>query len=188
MTAPCPDLVFGKGWKRRRTVGDREVSFRTDRLLLRPATGADVAAFHRILGDPQAVTYWSSLPHRTVEETEAWVRSMIAIPPGDGEDFVVEHDGAVIGKAGFHRFPRIGFVLHPDHWGRGFAGEALRFVIDRAFRVHGLKRIEADVDPRNQASLACLARLGFTEYDRQERTWLIGGEWLDSVYLELRPD
>ena len=47
--------------------------------------------------------------------------------------------------------------------------------------------IDVRLDPRNQASLACLTRLGFTEYDRQQRTWLIGGEWLDSVYLELRP-
>jgi RimJ/RimL family protein N-acetyltransferase len=162
------------------------VTFRTERLLLRSATLADVEPFHRILGDPRAMTYWSTVPHQGVEETEAWIRSMIAIPPGQGEDFVVEHDGAVIGKAGLHRFPRIGFIFHRDYWGRGFAGEALRFVIDRAFRVHRLERIEADVDPRNQASLACLTRLGFTEYDRQERTWLIGGAWLDSVYLELR--
>lgn len=161
--------------------------FRTERLLLRSATLADVDAFHRILGDPQAMTYWSTLPHQSVAETEAWVRAMIAIPPGEGEDFVIEHDGTVFGKAGLYRFPAIGFILHPDYWGRGFAGEALRFVIDRAFRVHGLARIEADVDPRNQASLGCLKKLGFTEYARKERTWHIGGEWLDSVYLELFP-
>jgi RimJ/RimL family protein N-acetyltransferase len=162
------------------------VTFRTERLLLRSATLADVDAFHRILGDPRAMTYWSTLPHASVEETQAWVRKMIAIPPDEGEDFVVEHDGRLIGKAGLYRFPQIGFIFHPDHWGHGFASEALRFVIARAFGVHGLKRIEADVDPRNRASLACLTKLGFTEYDRRERTWLIGGEWLDSVYLELR--
>jgi len=108
------------------------VSFRTERLQLRSATLADVAPFHRILADPRAMTYWSTPPHRTIAETDAWVRAMIAIPPGEGEDFVVEHDGAVIGKAGLYRFPRIGFLFHPDHWGRGFASEALRFVIDRA--------------------------------------------------------
>jgi RimJ/RimL family protein N-acetyltransferase len=162
------------------------VTFHTQRLLLRSATLADVEPFHRILGDPRAMTYWSTLPHRTMAETRRWVEAMIAIPPGEGEDFVVEHQGEVIGKAGLYRFPRIGFILHPDHWGKGFAGEALRGVIERAFRVHRLDRIEADVDPRNQASLGCLTRLGFTEYDRRERTWLIGGEWLDSVYLELR--
>jgi RimJ/RimL family protein N-acetyltransferase len=127
----------------------RAVTFRTERLQLRSATAADIDAFHRILGDPKAMTYWSSVPHRSVAETEAWVRAMIAIPPGEGEDFVVEHQGEVIGKAGLTRFPQIGFILHPDHWGKGFAAEALRFVIDRAFRVHRLERIEADVDPRN---------------------------------------
>ena len=79
----------------------------------------------------------------------------------EGEDFIVELDGRLIGKAGLWRFPEIGFILHPDHWGRGFAREALGFVIDRAFDVHGLPKVDADVDPRNAtlAEAASAARL-----------------------------
>jgi RimJ/RimL family protein N-acetyltransferase len=44
----------------------------------------------------------------------------------------------------------------------------------------------ADVDPRNVASLRVLDRLGFKETGRAERTFLLGDEWCDSVYLALQ--
>ena len=46
-------------------------------------------------------------------------------------------------------------------------------------------RLTADVDPRNAASLRVLGKLGFVETGRAERTFLLGDEWCDSVYLAL---
>jgi RimJ/RimL family protein N-acetyltransferase len=91
----------------------------------------------------------------------------------------------LIGKAGLYRFPDIGYLLDPACQGRGLMREALTAVIARAFAVHALPRIQADVDPRNAASLRLLARLGFRETHRQARTWLVGEQWCDSVYLVL---
>ena len=160
----------------------------TDRLLLRPATFADVESFHDILSDARAMAYWSTPPHQDIEETRSWLASMIAIEPGEGEDFVIELAGRAIGKAGLYRFPEIGFILHPDAWGKGYAREALQAVIQRAFEVHGLSLIKADVDPRNAASLRLLTGLGFRETGRVSRTWNVGGEWCDSVYLQRSND
>jgi RimJ/RimL family protein N-acetyltransferase len=159
------------------------MEIRTKRLLLRTATMGDLALFHPILSDPRAMAYWSTPPHETIERSREWLHSMIAIPPGEGEDFAVEHRGRVIGKAGLFRFPEIGFIFHPDAWGHGFAAEALGAVLERAFETHGLKAVEADVDPRNEASLRLLARLGFRETGRRERTLLIEDQWCDSVDL-----
>jgi RimJ/RimL family protein N-acetyltransferase len=165
------------------------VRIETERLVLRAARADDLAAFHAILSDPRATAYWSTLPHADMATTADWLASMLAIPPAEGEDFVVEHDGALIGKAGFFRFPEIGFIFHPDHWRRGFAAEALRVVLDRGFAVHGLPQAEADVDPRNAASLRLMDRLGFRETGRAARTWQIGDLWCDSIYLALdNPD
>jgi glutathione S-transferase len=109
---------------------------------------------------------------------------MIAIDPAVGEDFVVEHRGAVIGKAGLYRFPEIGFIFRPDAWGKGFAGEALRAIADRAFNRHRLAAIRADVDPRNNACLKLLCRLGFREVGRGARTWLVGDRFtIADAYL-----
>ena len=158
---------------------------RTERLHLRHATMSDLAAFHGILTNPKAMAYWSTPPHDQLEQTRAWLNAMVEIPSGQGEDFVVERDGRVIGKAGLYRFPELGFIFDPEAWGNGFASEALRPVIGRAFETHGLDFITADVDPRNQASLRLLLNLGFREVGRQDRTWLIGDLWCDSVYLRL---
>lgn len=160
---------------------------RTERLLLRPARSDDIDALHAIMRQPQAMAYWSTPPHSTLAETADFVDAMISIPSGEGEDFVIEFKGRLIGKAGLYRFPDIGYILDPAFWGRGLATEALRVVIARAFEVHGLPRIQADVDPRNAASLRLLARLGFRETHRQARTWLVGEQWCDSVYLVLDP-
>ena len=161
------------------------VEISTERLLLRPATLDDVEAFHSILSDARAMLYWSTPPHKDLAETRGWVASMVGIKPSEGEDFVIELDGRVIGKAGLYRFPEIGFILHPDEWGKGYAREALGIVLERAFAMHQLPNVEADVDPRNAASLRLLSGLGFQETRRASRTWNVGGEWCDSVYLQL---
>jgi len=158
---------------------------RTERLLLRPARANDLEAFHTILSSPNATAYWSTPPHSDIAETQAWLAAMLSIDPAKGEDFAIELDGRVIGKAGLFEFPEIGFILHPDAWGKGYAAEALRPVLERAFSIHHLNHVEADVDPRNEASLRLLQRLGFAETGRAQRTWKVGEEWCDSVYLSL---
>lgn len=155
----------------------------TDRLRLRKAEMTDLPAIHAILGDPRATRFWSTPPHATLEQSRDWLTGMMAIDPAEGEDFVVEHQGAVIGKAGFYRYPEVGFIFHPDHWGRGFGREALTALLDRG--LSSRPEAIADVDPRNDASLKLLTRLGFVETERKEKTWLVGEEWCDSVYLRL---
>ena len=161
------------------------VEILTERLKLRSGVPADLSAIHLVFSDARAMTYWSSPPHATLDQTREWLDSMIAIDPAEGEDFLVELDGEVIGKAGLYRFPVIGFIFRPDTWGRGLAAEALRAVLERAFAVHALPFVIADVDPRNEACLRLLGRLGFSEIGRRQRTWLVGDEWCDSVDLRL---
>lgn len=157
----------------------------TARLVLRPAHAGDADALHAIMRLPRAMAYWSTPPHADRAETVEWLANMIAIGPAEGEDFIVEHEGRVIGKAGFYRFPSIGYLFDPDVWGRGYGREAVSAVVERAFAVHRLPRVLADVDPRNTASMRLLMGLGFVETDRWARTWLVGDEWCDSVYFAL---
>jgi RimJ/RimL family protein N-acetyltransferase len=161
----------------------------TPRLRLRRARGEDAEPLHAILGDPIAMRYWSTPPHQDLDETRAWLANMIAAPNDRSDDFIVEHRGRVIGKAGCWRLPEIGFILRRDHWGQGLGREAVGAVVERAFAVHDIPALEADVDPRNEASLRLLQRLGFEETHRAERTWKVADEWCDSIYLALpRPD
>lgn len=156
---------------------------RTPRLTLRPPRMADLDAFHAMLSDARVMRFWATLPHTRLEQSREWLTAMITVPPEDGIDWVVEHEGRAIGKAGLWRYPWIGFLFHPDVWGRGFASEAVAAVIDDGFARRGLAAIDADVDPRNVASLRLLGKLGFVETGRAQRTLRLGEEWCDSVYL-----
>lgn len=157
----------------------------TERLILRRACEADLAAMHAVLSSPDATRYWSTPAHRDVEQTREWLVAMITADPATSDDFVIEREGRVIGKAGCFRLPEIGYILHPDHWRQGLAQEALSAVLAYLFSRHPLPAVVADVDPRNTASLRLLAKLGFTVSGRAQRTWFVGGEYCDSIYLTL---
>jgi [ribosomal protein S5]-alanine N-acetyltransferase len=158
----------------------------TQRLLMRRFRVSDAIAFHAILSDAQAMRFWSTLPHRELAETEDWIRRTIAgIEAGEADDFVVLHQGQIVGKAGFWHGNEIGMVFAPGSWGHGFAGEAVRAILARAGE-RGMTSVRADVDPRNERSLRLLAKLGFIETGRAKATLQIGEEWVDSVYLEFK--
>lgn len=156
----------------------------TPRLVLRSARADDLEALHAVLSDPRATLWWSTPPHETLEQTQAWLDGMIANGP-DHPDFVVELDGRVIGKAGFHAMPDVGYILHPDVWGQGLAAEAVGAAIDHVFQTRDLDTLTADVDPENAASIRLLERLGFIRTGFAARTWNVGGAWKDSLYYAL---
>ncbi len=158
----------------------------TERLLLRRPRMDDLDAMFAIMSSPPAVRYWSTLPHASRDVTRPWLEQKIARTAAGGEDFLIEFEGRVIGDVGAGRLPDFGFIIHPDYWGRSFATEASAAFIDHAFGNTTATELLADVDPRNAASLRVLTRLGFTETGRAERTFLLGEEWCDSVYLALQ--
>ena len=161
------------------------MEIKTARLTLRRATPPDLEPFFAIFSNPRAMRYWSSPPW-DFEKTRAWLADWIDAPAGDSDDFVIEYQGRVIGKAGCWRLPEIGYILHPDAWGQGLAREALSAIIAHVFAAHAVAAITADVDPRNEASLRLLERLGFEETGRAAATYEVAGEISDSVYLALR--
>ena len=161
------------------------MQIKTERLLLRRPHMHDLDAMFEIMSNPVAMRYWSTLPHASRDVTKPWLAKMIARNEAGGEDFLIEHDGQVIGDVGAGRLPDFGFMIHPDHWGCGFATEASSAFIAHAFTRTSATELLADVDPRNFASLNVLRKLGFVETGTAERTFLLGDEWCDSVYLAL---
>jgi ribosomal-protein-alanine N-acetyltransferase len=162
-------------------------TIQTTRLLLRRFRAEDAADFHAILSDPGAMRYWSTPPHRAFSETIDWVgRTIAAVAAGEADDFIALHEGRIVGKAGLWHGSELGTIFDRRCWGQGFAGEAVRAVIERALGL-GHASIKADVDPRNEKSLRLMLKLGFVETHRAERTMQIAEEWVDSVYLELVP-
>ena len=158
----------------------------TERLTLRSAREDDLEAIHAVLSDPRATRWWSTPPHDSLDQTHDWLEGMIANTAAGAADFVVEYSGRVVGKAGCWKAPDVGYILHPDVWGRGLASEALGAVIDHVFATTDLDTLTADVDPNNAASIKLLERLGFVRTGEAKAIWHIGGQWMDSLYYGLQ--
>jgi [ribosomal protein S5]-alanine N-acetyltransferase len=142
----------------------------TQRLLLRPFEHEDAPALATLLNDPGvAIGICSApLPFTTLHASARIL--MIRAREVAGKDYVwaVENtEGNLIGTLGLSEVGadtlRLGYAYARDHWGQGFASEALAAVMDWASRNLADHHIYAEVFHDNPASAAILAKLGFVE-------------------------
>lgn len=181
-----PDAAADTGKREPVMTSDPSGTIRTKRLLLRRAGWGDLDDIHAVMSSSDAMRYWSRLPHENLDVTRAWFPgALLSADDPNMDERVIELNGRVIGYMGIWKMPEFGFILHPDVWGAGYATEAAEAIIPQLFRAHAIDHITADVDPRNIASTRLLHKLGFLETGRAERTFLLGEEWCDSVYLAL---
>lgn len=183
-----PIGLFAIAWAMQGFYSDSHVIGRarkitTKRLTLRRAVAADTPALHAILSDPDTLRYWDTHPHRSIAETETWFTGQIDEDDEESDTFIALRDGEVIGWLGSKRYPWVTYLFARSSWGQGYAGEALHaftgYMSDR-----GWNALYAVTDARNAASLALLARTGFTEIERASLTHDATGETIEGVYLK----
>ena len=152
------------------------VELLTPRLRLRPFTPADQEAIHAVYADPEVMRYVGHGAHRSMAETVRALRVYADILAAHGYSFlaVVERDGDVlVGDAGLNplggRGPdvELGYTVARAAWGRGYATEVGRALVQHAFTALDVPRVVAQVEPANVASRHVLEKLGMTV--REER-------------------
>lgn len=74
----------------------------------------------------------------------------------------------------------VSYVVHPDHWRRGYATQMASWIVDFAFSELDLHRVEGTCDPRNVASAAVLRKVGMTYEGRARENVKIRDGWRDS--------
>ena len=161
----------------------------TQRLRLRRFTLDDVPALHAIQSH-EDVTRWLLWGPRSEQDVREGIDRYNAIPPDAGVMLAIEHEGALIGTVnldvGDHRQGEIGYVLHPDHHGRGFATEATAALLELAFDTYRLHRVYGRLEPRNEASARVLERLGMRREAHLIENELVRGEWQsEAIYAVL---
>lgn len=80
----------------------------------------------------------------------------------------------------------LGYRLDAEQVNRGYMTEAVRLMIDYAFNGLGLHRVEANIMPRNEASLQVVRKLGFYEEGKAIKYLKINGIWEDHVHMVIR--
>ncbi len=174
---------------------------RTERLLLRPLTEADVDDVFAYQSIPEVVLHlpW---PLRTREESRQHtlrrsgftrlekdgdgVVLAAELPGPDGEPGRVIGDFSIILNSVEHARIEIGWVLHPHHQGKGYATEGASAVLDLVFGEIGAHRAQAELGPANHASAAVCRRLGMRHEAHLIENEIFKGEWADlDVYAIL---
>ena len=145
------------------------MELRTERLVLRPVTEDDVDVMLAIRNEPGVVGTADTRTPSTREEMERRVQRRVELWRTRGlGSWLILLDGVPIGFVevapigeGSGVDPdeiELGVVVHPDHWGKGFAGEAGLAVAADCFDRVGLERVYAGVDPENAKSLRVVAK------------------------------
>ncbi len=164
------------------------VPIETERLRLRFHTPAD---FEPLLAIQTREDVTRLLPWgpRDEDEVRESLRKKIAATTiaVDGDAFTLaiepKDSGAYAGDVTVwmnrHEFRQgeLGYVLHPDHHGRGYATEAARPLLELGFSSFGMRRVIGRTEVRNTASCRVLEKLGMRrEAHLVENEWF-KGEW-----------
>ncbi|MBB4964821.1 GNAT family N-acetyltransferase [Saccharothrix violaceirubra] len=170
---------------------------RTARLVLRPFTAADEAALHSWESRPDVVRYLYG-EARTPDESKVNLARKMSVPwpEKEGQDLclVIERDGVAVGEAVLkylseeHRQGEIGYIVHPDHHGHGYATEAAAAMLELGFGLLKLHRIVASCDARNDASWGVMERLGMRREAHFKHSELFKGEWGEEFVYAILED
>jgi RimJ/RimL family protein N-acetyltransferase len=168
-------------------------TLRTARLVLRTMTTDDVDDIHAYQSREDVCRYLPFEPRTREEVAEkiaAYSRALTLSVDGDYWQLAVERasdPGRVIGDVYFtirstgDAAGEIGWTLHPDFFGQGYMTEAAGALLGIAFGTLGLHRVFAQLDPRNDASIALCRRLGMREEAHFVEDLWFKGAWGDTA-------
>jgi [ribosomal protein S5]-alanine N-acetyltransferase len=163
----------------------------TTRLLLRRLTDADVPGLFEIRSDERVMRYIGREPAQTPDEIEKLIQQV-----NEGLDkneailwgiALKENPQQIIGTICFwnmqpHNYrSEIGYLLHPDHWGKGIMKEAIRVTIEYGFATLGLHSIEARTHADNKASSFLLEKTGFVKEGHLKEDSYFRGKFTDTI-------
>jgi [ribosomal protein S5]-alanine N-acetyltransferase len=168
----------------------------TARLCLRPFTGEDADALFALHTTATVMRYWDAPPWTERERAERFIATCRQMAEeGSGARLAVEHasDGAFIGWCAVNRWnpdyrsASLGYCFDDGAWGHGYATEAASALLQWAFDILDLNRVQAETDTRNAASARVLEKLNFMREGTLREDCVVSGEVSDSwVYGLIR--
>lgn len=172
---------------------------RTERLDLRPYEEADFAFLFSLHSDAEVTRYLYFGPSSESEVRETLAKKLgrrALRTAGDPLNLVavLRETGERVGEATLfwtseeHRGGEVGYLVHPEHRGRGYATEMSAEMLRVGFEDLGLRRIVARLDARNAASAAVCERLGMRLEAHLVENEFVKGEWCSELDYALLTD
>jgi len=173
------------------------LTLETGRLILRDFVLGDFDAFYATTDDPEyrrfypeaetTPAFWRDLLERIVAGAAASPRSayQLAICLPDGE--LIGTCGVRLESAG-HRQASFGCAIARAHWGRGYALDASRRIIDYGFATLPIHRLYAETLAENNRARALAGRLGLRLEGELRHTKHFRGRWWDTAIYAILED
>lgn len=174
--------------------GEQLPTIDAPRVRLRWLTEQDADALYEVFSDRRMMRYWSTPAMTDRSEALALVTEIHDyFREKSGFQWGVERkdDRRLLGTCTLFRIDagngraELGYGLGSRYWSKGYMREALTALIAYSFGTLGLRRLEADVDPRNEGSVRILGKLGFQREGLLRERWNVGGEIQDTAYFGL---
>lgn len=159
----------------------------TERLIIRPYRLSDLSDLYRVCSNPKIGVVGGWKPHESIEESEMILRYYFMAEPNRWA-LTMRNSGEFIGSIGFSEDTKrsnpnvksLGYWLAEESWGQGIMTEAVKAIVDYAFKKLGFEIITADCYPHNPASRRVLEKSGFIyEGTLHEATQIFNGEVYD---------
>ena len=170
----------------------------TKRLLLRALEPEDIEDYFALYSNVKVTAGHGMAPWKDPEQAlhlMDWYAQAAIDNRGCRWAITERGPNRLIGSLGYHAIEEehyrgeIGYDLLPEYWGRGIGSEAVVAVVRFGFEEIGFHRIEAIVDPDNQASAGLLRKVGFTEEGYLRERYFDNGRFVDDwMFSILRPE
>ncbi|WP_437332159.1 GNAT family N-acetyltransferase [Sorangium sp. So ce394] len=152
-----------------------------ERVVLRALEPADEEAFLTMNRESEAFHAPWTASVRSPADLTAY-RARCLSPSFEGWIVVRREDGALVGAVTLSEMTRtracVGFQVGVAFARRGYMTEALGLVCLRA-RALGLARLDASIQPSNEAAIALVEKLGFRRSPAGRRLLRVAGAWVD---------
>ncbi|MGF6352315.1 ribosomal-protein-alanine N-acetyltransferase [Paenibacillus sp. 4624] len=170
----------------------------TERFVLRAATDRDSGDLLALYSDETVVEYMPLDPFESEQDAldeMSWYRKIFKEQTGLRWMIEDKQSHRVIGTCGYlgyeegHHRAEIGYDLLSSCWGKGVMTEVARAVLEFGFNQMQLNKIEAKVDPGNEASIRLLYKLGFQQEGLLRQHEFEKGRYVDlALFSKLQSD
>nr|WP_304449469.1 GNAT family protein [Halomarina sp. PSRA2] len=160
-----------------------------DRVALRTVEESDLDFLRETSNHPDVRrNVGNSAPHDALATREEFERKST---DDDTAEFLVCVEDERVGVVGLYDVrdgwgrAETGYYLHPDHWGNGYATDAVRLVCEYGFRERRLNKVAGRTFAFNEASGRVLEKVGFECEGRLRREAFERGTYVDLLYWGL---
>lgn len=166
--------------------------FSTDRLHLRDVVESDLNAVHELLSLPETDEFNTLGIPENIEVSKNILEGILTgrnqEPPLNYVFYIEELETkSFIGLIAFYigkpkyKTAEISYKIHVKHWGKGYATEAAKKILEFGFDTLELHRITAGCAFGNIASNRVLKKIGMTQEGIHKQLLPIRGEWIDGL-------